>query len=221
MIPTYKIGVLGSWHLGSVYSVVLAELGNKVISFDIGKNMAGSFNKILPPVQESGLAELIEKKVSQGQLVFVDKIKDFALCDIIWLAVDMPINKDGRPDFSFIKKVFKDLVPALKNNVVVVVSSQVPVGAGQSLKKMIQSIRPNLEFSYVYQPENLQLGRALESFFKVAIASGSWPGAAWTMMIIGFRIIWKYWMRIMHRILPSLTPKPDTSAGCCQKNDRN
>ena len=168
MIPTYKIGVLGSWHLGSVYSVVLAELGNKVISFDIGKNMAGSFNKILPPVQESGLAELIEKKVSQGQLVFVDKIKDFALCDIIWLAVDMPINKDGRPDFSFIKKVFKDLIPVLRDGVVIVISSQVPIGTGRIFQKIVRKARPDLKFSYAYQPENLQLGRALESFFKPA-----------------------------------------------------
>lgn len=160
------IGIVGLWHLGSVYSACLAELGHRVIAYDSNKPTITSFKKLILPVEENGLKDLIKKQISLEKLFFTSNIKDLADCSVVWLTADTPLKKDSSPDLSETKDILEKTVSHLKDGVVLVVSSQIPVGTSKKLKELVLRLRPQLAFSYVYQPENLQLGAALDSFKK-------------------------------------------------------
>lgn len=162
----FTIGVVGLWHLGTVYAAALAELGQKVIAYDENKKTIFRLRKSQLPVEEPGLRELFQKHFQQGSLRCVLSLKEFGGCDVVWLTLDTPLKKDGGPDVLALQEALEKIAPHFKQRVVLVVSSQVPIGTGEKFKQIISSLCPKLKFSYVYQPENLQLGSALASFFK-------------------------------------------------------
>ena len=54
----------------------------------------------------------------------------------------------------------------LKNNTLVIMSSQIPVGTTQKLQAENQSIIATKNLIFAYIPENLRLGKAIEIFTK-------------------------------------------------------
>ena len=59
-------------------------------------------------------------------------------------------------------------MPYLQNGIILVVSSQIPVGTSAKISKLIKTQRKNFTFDYAYIPENLRLGAAVDSFMKPA-----------------------------------------------------
>lgn len=159
------IGVVGLWHLGSVYAAALAELGHRVIAFDADASVTGKLARGILPVAEEGLVALTKRNMTAGRLRFTSELLAVASSPVLWITIDTPCDKDNRPDISPIQEAVASLAPHLTSGVCIVVSSQVPVGSGETLCRLIQKKNPRLRFSYCYQPENLQLGKALQSFF--------------------------------------------------------
>ncbi len=162
------IGVIGLWHLGTVYAVALAELGHTVIGFDTDASVVKKISDGILPVAEEGLDEMMRKNTKAGRLKFTDNLQKITSCDIVWVTIDTPCNTHNLPDISSIRQLIVSLVSHLKNGVSIIVSSQVPVGSGEELCSLIRKRHPTLRFSYSYQPENLQLGKALQSFLHPA-----------------------------------------------------
>ena len=61
-----RICVIGTWHLGSVVSACLADLGYTVIGTDQNNRSIEVLNKGLPPLFEPGLEELIKKNIKNS-----------------------------------------------------------------------------------------------------------------------------------------------------------
>jgi len=77
--------------------------------------------------------------------------------------------------FDAIKKA----MPYFANGVLVVISSQIPVGTSEKIIAMIKAARPEITFDYVYSPENLRLGDAVKCFLEPGrvVAGASSPEA--------------------------------------------
>ena len=99
-------------------------------------------------------------------MYFTSSFPQIKTRDIVWLTFDTPV--DGRDNVKLepIWDFFKANAKFFKQSVLIVVSSQVPIGTCSEIKKFMIKIRPRLKFDLAYAPENLQLGRALESFFR-------------------------------------------------------
>ena len=173
------IGVIGLWHLGSVYSAALAELGHTVIGFDADATTVEKLQNDILPVQEEGLLPLIQRNKTAGRLSYTHDLADLGEVRVFLVAIDTPCDKEHRPDLSSIRELFTVLAPKLRDGSTVIVSSQVPVGSGEEFQTFLRTARPKLHFSYIYLPENLQLGTALQSFFHPAriVAGVSDPAA--------------------------------------------
>ena len=50
--PNLSIGVIGLWHLGSVYAACLAELGHAVLGFDADKAVVANLASGKAPIIE-------------------------------------------------------------------------------------------------------------------------------------------------------------------------
>lgn len=162
----YKIALIGLWHLGEIYSTGLAELGSSVTVFDADQEIGSNFLAGKAPLPEPDLEELIKKNVSLGRLTCSDKFELIKACNVLWIALDTPVNSGDEVDLDLIFEAIEKSIPHLVDNVLVVVSSQIPVGTSAKIIDLIKQKRPNLVFDYVYTPENLRLGEAMRCFFN-------------------------------------------------------
>jgi UDPglucose 6-dehydrogenase len=153
-----KIGILGLYHMGETYSACLAELGYRVIGIDEDKRVVDNLNKGIVPLKEPQLDEILKRNLKKGNLHYSVDFKLLNECNVAWITIDTPFNKEGHGDFSGVLAYVKKAICNLKKGGLIIVSSQLPVGTSEKIIKMIS------EFDYAYIPENLRLGEAVDSF---------------------------------------------------------
>jgi UDPglucose 6-dehydrogenase len=166
MEPSYKIAVIGLWHLGETYSVCLAELGHAVVGLDENQAVVDNFSNNMPPLAEPKLAELLAANRAAGRLTYSTDFSAVKDCDIVWVTLDTPVNDEDEVDIEPVVTAIKKAAPNLRDGVLLVISSQLPVGTSANIIAMIKAARPSLDFEYIYSPENLRLGVAVDSFMQ-------------------------------------------------------
>lgn len=162
----FKIGVIGLWHCGEIYSAGLAELGHEVVGVDENAEVIVNLTKSIPPLPEPGLVELLTKHIASGRLKYTTDFSALKNCDVVWCTFDTPVNDADEADLTPIREALLKAAPHFADGVLVVVSSQVPVGTAVRAKAKIAELRPGLKFDYVYTPENLRLGEAVKCFME-------------------------------------------------------
>lgn len=160
-----KVCVVGIWHLGSVVSACLADLGYTVVGMDQDANKVADLNKGIPPVFEPGLAELVRSNVDSRRLSYTTDL-GYAVAgsDYVLITFDTSVDADDNVDLSEIFDTAIKLCPHIDNDTAIIVSSQVPVGTSEKIESLIKQNSPHLRFTIAYSPENLRLGQAIEYF---------------------------------------------------------
>lgn len=163
-----KICVIGTWHLGSIASACLAEMGNYVCGVDFDKRIITRLEHDITPVYEPGLKELIDKNEKNGRLHYT---KDFKTAlndaDYIFITFDTPVNDKDQVNLKLIFRACRMIAKHSPNTKpFIVISSQVSVGTCRMLKQFIQKENPKLEPEILYNPENIRLSNAIETFIK-------------------------------------------------------
>jgi UDPglucose 6-dehydrogenase len=93
-----------------------------------------------------------------------DRHQAIADADVVWVTFDTPVNEEDVADVEFVRTQIEAAFPLLRENTVMVVSSQVTVGFTAALEQAFRAVYPNRQVSFAYIPENLRLGTALDSF---------------------------------------------------------
>ena len=163
---SHKIAVVGLWHLGEIYSAGLAELGHKVVGISDDELVVRNFLNNVPPLAEPGLVEMLEKNQALGRLTYTSDFSCIKNYDILWFTFDTPVDDQDEVDLSLIDQALRKALPFLRDGVLVVMTSQTPVGTAIEFKNLIRELRPELVFDYAYVPENLRLGEAVRCFFN-------------------------------------------------------
>ena len=160
-----NVCVLGCWHLGSVTAAGLATLGHNVIGLDPDTELAARLRRAEPPVAEPGLAEALAAGLDRGLLSFTtDEAAALGPADIVWVTFDTPVDDEDRGDAGWVIERVLDVLPRVRSDAVVLISSQLPVGSTAELERRAALGRLRLPFAY--SPENLKLGRAMDSFLR-------------------------------------------------------
>ena len=159
-----NIAVAGLWHLGTVTAGCLANAGHSVVGYDQNVDTVCMLRQGSLPVKEPGLSELIAMGVGQGLLSFTSDPAKIAGCDIIWVAYDTPVDEHDQADVDFVVSRIEALFPYLKEDSLIIISSQLPIGTTSQLETRLHEKRPGISVSFAYLPENLRLGKAIEVF---------------------------------------------------------
>lgn len=162
-----KVCVIGIWHLGSVYSACLADLGYPVVGVDKDKARVDNLNKGLAPLFEPSLNDLILKNLNNHKLTYTtDLQKALKEASVVIIAFDTRVDDNDDVDLSDVYDAASASAQWLEDGSVVVISSQVPVGTSEDIKRLIKEKRPSLFFDIAYVPENLRLGKAINVFMN-------------------------------------------------------
>jgi len=146
------IGYAGMTHLGLNSAVAAAERGFATVCFDPDAALIKRLAVGELPVIEPDLPDL--HKRNESRLRFTSSAADLGLCDVVYVAPDVPTDDDGRSDLLGIDALLEIVQTVLRSGAVLVVLSQVPPGFTRA------RARPGLNL--YYQVETLVFGRAVE-----------------------------------------------------------
>lgn len=166
-----NLTVIGTGYVGLVSGTCFSEMGNRVTCIDIDEKKIEKLNNGIIPIYEPGLENMVAKNVELGNLKFSTKLSDgLDKADIAFIAVGTPMGQDGSADLQYVLAVARQIGREMKNRLIVVDKSTVPVGTGDKVRDVITEElakrNANIEFHVVSNPEFLKEGAAIADFMK-------------------------------------------------------
>lgn len=159
-----KVAVIGLWHLGCVTAACLTKFGHTVVAYDEDPQLITHLKQGFAPIYEPGLTEILSTAKNLNALYFTNDPSDLRDSNIIWITYDTTINELGQADVNEVKNRLKKLFAYFKNNALVIISSQIPVGTTQEIMNIFQQNYKDKQLDFVYSPENLRLGKSIDLF---------------------------------------------------------
>lgn len=149
----FAVGFAGMTHLGLNSAIGAAEKGFEVVCFDTNSALTDRLARGELPVVEPDLPELVAKNATR--LRFTSKVSDLSRCKLVYVAPDVATDDRGSSDLSVLQALLDIVEPALAQDAVAVVLSQVPPG-------FTRARRGKNGANLYYQVETLIFGRAIE-----------------------------------------------------------
>jgi UDPglucose 6-dehydrogenase len=121
------------------------------------------------PIYEPGLEQLVKQNVAAERLFFTT---DYAIAlkdaEYAFIAVGTPSGNDGEADLRYVRSAAEAIADHVKNAILVINKSTVPVGTGDWVADVINRRRHGkaLNFSVVSNPEFLREGSAINDFMN-------------------------------------------------------
>ena len=125
------IGFAGMTHLGINTAVATAERGWKVIGFDESIETINNLQKSQLSINEPNLDLFFEK--NHERLSFTNNINELSVCDIIYIAKDVPTNNSGESNLEPINSLINKVKSIIHQEVNLVILCQVPPGYTRSI----------------------------------------------------------------------------------------
>jgi UDPglucose 6-dehydrogenase len=163
-----EICVVGVGYVGLVTATAFADLGNKVIALDINEERIEGLKKVIMPIYEPGLAEVVQRNVEAGRLSFTTSYEEgLAEAKFAFICVGTPEGVDGEADLQYVRMAAEDIARHMDKPLIIVNKSTVPVGTGDWVADIIQETQPKpIDFSVVSCPEFLREGSAVADFMN-------------------------------------------------------
>ncbi|MDW7679623.1 MAG: UDP-glucose/GDP-mannose dehydrogenase family protein [bacterium] len=166
-----KISVVGTGYVGLVTGTCFAETGIDVTCVDIDARKIENLKQGKLPIYEPGLEEILERNVEKQRLKFTtDIVESLNGCEVVFIAVGTPPDEDGSADLKHVINVAREIGRYMKDFLVVVTKSTVPVGTSAKVREAVQDELDkrgaNIKFSVASNPEFLKEGDAVNDFLK-------------------------------------------------------
>jgi UDPglucose 6-dehydrogenase len=163
-----NIAVIGVGYVGLVTAACFADLGNRVVAMDVSEEKIAKLHQNIMPIYEPGLSEIVARNVAAGRLSFTTSYKDvIEEARIVFICVGTPSGVDGEADLQYVRQAAETIARTMKQPLIIVNKSTVPVGTGDWVADIIRSSQPSpIDFSVVSCPEFLREGSALLDFMN-------------------------------------------------------
>lgn len=159
-----KIAVIGTGYVGLVTGTCLSYVGHQVTCVDIDEAKVARMQKGQIPIYEPGLEDMFKHVLENGHLSITTNLEEgITDAEAIFLALPTPPGADGSADLTAVLKVSDQLGLLLKQYVVIIDKSTVPVGTGERVRDRIAK-NAKVDFDVVSNPEFLREGVAVEDF---------------------------------------------------------
>ncbi len=159
---TSKIAIIGTGYVGMACCIGFAELGHKIVGYDILPERIRSLQCGITPYREAGIVDSLRRHLLTDRVSFVSDLSQaVAGADFIVVAVGTPSHSDGSADMSAIENVVAMLEDMDLHGATVVVRSTVPPGTSEWIA---DALRGN--GNVVFAPEFLREGSAVHDFLN-------------------------------------------------------
>ena len=163
-----QISVIGVGYVGLVTAACFSDLGNKVSAVDISVEKVNNLKRGEMPIYEPGLSELVQRNVAAGRLSFTTSYEEsLEGAEFVFICVGTPSGVDGEAEMKYVAAAARSIAEAIKDPIIVINKSTVPVGTGDWVADIISKHLPEpVDFSVVSCPEFLREGYAITDFMN-------------------------------------------------------
>ena len=160
-----KLSVIGTGYLGATHAAAMSSLGFEVVGIDVDPGKVELLRAGKVPFYKPGLEELLLTEVNSGRLTFTSDFTKAADCDVHFICVGTPQQKDGlAADLTYVNSALESIAPHAKADSLIVGKSTVPVGTAARLSARLKEINPKAELAW--NPEFLREGFAVEDTLR-------------------------------------------------------
>ena len=166
-----KITIVGTGYVGLVTGTCFSEVGIDVTCVDIDAKKIENLEKGIMPIYEPGLEAMVLKNMERGRIHFSTSLKDsLNESEAVFIAVGTPPGEDGSADLKYVLAVAREVGQHMKDYLVVVTKSTVPVGTAEKVRhavaRELEKRESDLTFDVASNPEFLKEGAAINDFLK-------------------------------------------------------
>jgi UDPglucose 6-dehydrogenase len=161
-----RIAMVGTGYVGLVSGACLSDFGHEVVCIDSDAAKIEALGRAEIPIFEPGLSEVVANNLSAGRLSFTTDLgAGVAGAQAIFIAVGTPTAPgQAHADLSHVYDAARQIGAAVRDFVVVVTKSTVPVGTGDEIERLLREGAPQAKFAVVSNPEFLREGSAIKDF---------------------------------------------------------
>ncbi|MEI7911881.1 MAG: UDP-glucose/GDP-mannose dehydrogenase family protein [Verrucomicrobiota bacterium] len=166
-----KVAIVGSGYVGLVTGACFAEVGIEVTCVDIDLKKIENLSQGIIPIFEPGLEEMVIRNMKKGRLNFTTSLAEALVdCEVVFTAVGTPPDKNGSADLQYVLSVARECGRNMKDYLLIVTKSTVPVGTAGKARKALQEELDkrgvDIAFDVASNPEFLKEGAAIDDFLK-------------------------------------------------------
>lgn len=166
-----KIAIFGLGYVGVVTAACLADAGHEVIGVDINPLKADMINEGKSPIVETGLAELVDRVVTNGHLrATTNPAEALRDAQVSLVCVGTPDKGNGSPLLTAVNQTCRDIGQYLPDNIyhVVVIRSTILPGTTEKMiiptLEQVSGRRVGKDFGLCFNPEFLREGTSIYDF---------------------------------------------------------
>ena len=154
-----KIGIIGQGYVGLTISVFAGDFFD-VIGFDTNQQIVNQLNSGISHI-EGVDSSALKKLISAGRYQATTLGSDLSEVELIVIAVPTPLNKDRKPDLSYIDAACKTIGESVVKSVLVInESTSFPGTLRNYIKPTIERYsKTPVEHLYAISPERVDPGR--------------------------------------------------------------
>jgi UDP-N-acetyl-D-mannosaminuronic acid dehydrogenase len=166
----FKTTIVGVGTVGTYIAAEFLKAGAQVIGADIRPDVVEAINNRNGGSFDPEIREIFYNKVSEGKLTATTDVAG-AVADskVICISVPTLLDKDGKPDLSFLKSAADTVSKGLTKHSIVMLYSTVSIGTTRNIVLPILQ-RHGLtigDFCLAYTPERMNPGVTLDKLAKI------------------------------------------------------
>ena len=177
-----QLCVVGTGYVGLVTGTCFADMGNHVTLVDIDERKIDMLQAGKMPIYEPGLAEIAQRNTEAGRMHFTTSYcEGLEQAEFVFVCVGTPSGVDGEADLQYVRAAAQTIAETMRQPLIVINKSTVPVGTGDWTNEIISSNQPQpVDFAVVSCPEFLREGSAIADFMQPdrTVLGSSDPAAA-------------------------------------------
>ena len=156
-----KICIVGLGFVGLTLALTFTNKNIKIIGIEINKKTVKSLKQSEPHFFEKGLINSLKRANKNNLIKFSNKILEASDCNVFVITVGTPLNKDNKPNFSFIERCTKEIISLKPKNPLIILRSTVAVGTTRNVVIKLFS-DANIQADVTMCPERTMAGFAME-----------------------------------------------------------
>ena len=166
----YTIAVFGLGYVGATSMACLAKLGHRVIGVDVDEAKVEMVGRGESPIQEPGVAELLESAHKAGLIGATSNATVAASqSDLCFVCVGTPSRPNGSADTTFLRQVIESIAQTrleTERCIPIFVRSTALPAIHQELVSLLEAtLQTSQPAAYCVHPEFLREGQGIADFF--------------------------------------------------------
>jgi UDP-N-acetyl-D-glucosamine dehydrogenase len=154
-----NVVIIGQGYVGLTIAAFASKF-NQVIGFDNSEKIVKKLNAGISHI-EGVDSDVLKKAIAAGNYRATTIGSEISNADIVVIAVPTPLDKDRKPDLSYIESACKTIAENIFNPILVInESTSFPGTIRNFIKPLIETLSPTkIEHEYAISPERVDPGR--------------------------------------------------------------